>query len=196
MKIDYINAAFSISYSNAKKLPQTNKPEIAFSGKSNVGKSSLINKIANRKSLARTSATPGKTRLVNYFNLGDVDFVDLPGYGYAKVSKGESESWRGLVLRYLHRENIALVVQLVDMRHAPSAQDVQMINWLIDTETPFIIALTKADKLKPKEREQRLAAFADEIPCFEDITVVQTSAEKGIGIEELKSIFEEVTECF
>ena len=194
--IDYINAAFSISYANAKKLPQTDKPEIAFSGKSNVGKSSLINKIVNRKSLARASATPGKTRLVNYFNLGDVDFVDLPGYGYAKVSKGESESWRGLVLRYLQRENIALVLQLIDMRHAPSVQDVQMINWLIDTETPFIIALTKADKLKPKEREQRLVAFANEIPCFEDITVVQTSAEKGDGMDELKSIFEEVVECF
>ena len=190
--IDYNNAAFITSYANAKKLPRTDKPEIAFSGKSNVGKSSLINKLVNRKNLARASATPGKTRLVNYFDLGDVDFVDLPGYGYAKVSKGESESWRGLVLSYLQRENILLVVQLIDMRHAPSAQDVQMINWLIDTETPFVIALTKADKLKSREREARFVAFADEIPCFEDITVVETSAEKGMGIDKLKSIFNEV----
>ena len=138
-------------------LPKT---EIAFSGRSNVGKSSLLNKLLNRKSLARISATPGKTITVNYFELDDCFFVDLPGYGYAKRSASEQKRWSELVEGYFTtRRDISLVVQLIDIRHAPSADDVTMLNFLESSGYDYIIVLTKSDKLNKSETKKQLEMF-------------------------------------
>ena len=193
MNINWNNAKFVTSFGKLSQLPPSDRPEVCFSGRSNVGKSTLINKILNRKSLARVSSVPGKTVTINFFELGDIYLADLPGYGYAKVSKSEKRGWSDLIGGYLAdgRRQLALVIQLVDMRHAPSKDDIQMIDYLIDNELPFIIVLTKADKLKKTEREARMKAFAEEIPCFEDITVVPFSAVTGEGVEEIRSFVEE-----
>ena len=198
MNINWSNAKFVTSFGKLSQLPPSDRPEICFSGRSNVGKSSLINKLLNRKSLARVSSVPGKTVTINFYELGDIYLADLPGYGYAKVSKSEKRGWSDLIGGYLAdgRRQLALVVQLIDMRHAPSKDDIQMINYLIDSELPFIIALTKSDKLKKTEREARMKAFAHEIPCFEDITVVPFSAVTGEGTEELRALAEEAVRGF
>ena len=158
-----------------------------------MGKSTLINKLFNRRNLARVSSVPGKTATINFYGLDDIYFVDLPGYGYAKVAKSEKERWSGLIGGYLGSDrDIRLVFMLVDMRHAPTKDDVQMINYLIDTEMPFVLVLTKADKLKKTAREKRMEAFKNEIPCFEDIHVVPFSSMTFEGVEELRSIVEDV----
>jgi GTP-binding protein len=160
-----------------------------------VGKSTLINKLFNRKNLARVSSVPGKTATINFYGLENIYFVDLPGYGYAKVAKSEKERWSGLIDGYLSSErDIRIVFMLVDMRHAPTKDDLKMIDFLIDTEMPFILVLTKADKLKKMEREKRMEAFKSEIPCFEDMHVIPFSSVTFEGVEELRAIVEEVTE--
>lgn len=196
--MNFNNAKFVTSFGKLSQIPPSDRPEVCFSGRSNVGKSSLINKVLNRKALARVSATPGKTVTINFFELDGIYLADLPGYGYAKVSKGEKRGWGQLIGGYLADADrqLALVIQLVDMRHPPSADDLQMINYLIDNELPFIIVLTKADKLKKTQREERMAAFADEIPCFEDITVVPFSAVTGEGVEVVRAIIEDATSDF
>ncbi len=193
--MNWSNAKFVTSFGKISQLPPSDRPEVCFSGRSNVGKSSLINKLLGRKSLARVSSVPGKTVTINFYELGGIYLADLPGYGYAKVAKTEKQGWGELIGGYLadgDRE-LDLVVQLIDMRHAPSKDDLQMINYLIDNELPFVIVLTKADKLKKTAREERMAAFATEIPCFEDITVIPFSAETGEGVEQLRAIIEEAT---
>lgn len=196
--MNFQNAKFVTSFGKLSQIPPSDRPEVCFSGRSNVGKSSLINKVLNRKALARVSATPGKTVTINFFELDGIYLADLPGYGYAKVSKGEKRGWGQLIGGYLADADrqLALVIQLIDMRHSPSADDLQMINYLIDNELPFIIVLTKADKLKKTAREERMAAFAEEIPCFEDITVVPFSAVTGEGVEEVREIIEDATSDF
>lgn len=196
--MNFSNAKFLTSYGKLSQMPRSDRPEICFSGRSNVGKSTLINKVLNRKAIARVSSVPGKTVTINFFSLDGIYLVDLPGYGYAKVSKGEKRGWSDLIGGYLEdgRRQLALVIQLIDMRHAPSRDDVQMINFLIDNELPFIIVLTKSDKLNKREREERLAAFADEIPCFEDITVVPFSAVTFEGVEDVRAIIEDAAADF
>ncbi len=185
-------AEFYASYGKFDQIPEPEKPEIAFSGRSNVGKSSLINKLFNRKNLARVSAVPGKTATINFYDIGDVFMTDLPGYGYAKVSKNEKLRWAELIEGYLHSDrDIALIVQLIDIRHPPSADDIQMINFLIDSELPFIIVFTKADKLSRRERERRRIGFASEIPCFESIKTVEFSAVTGEGTEDIRVLISE-----
>ena len=189
-------AEFVTSYADYKQMPASDRIEIAFSGRSNVGKSSLINKIFNRKNLARVSSMPGKTATINFYSLENIYIVDLPGYGYANVSKSEKKKWGDLIGSYLgdaDRE-LALVFQLIDMRHPPSKDDIQMIDFLIDSEIPFVVVLTKADKLKPTQRKFRMEAFKTEIPCFEDITCVEFSAITGEGVETIRSIIEEVSQ--
>ncbi len=189
-------AEFVTSYADYKQMPASDRIEIAFSGRSNVGKSSLINKIFNRKNLARVSSMPGKTATINFYSLENIYIVDLPGYGYANVSKSEKKKWGDLIGNYLgdaDRE-LALVFQLIDMRHPPSKDDIQMIDFLIDSEIPFVVVLTKADKLKPTQRNLRMEAFKTEIPCFEDITCVEFSAITGEGVETIRSIIEEVSQ--
>ena len=192
--MNYNNAEFFASYGKASQIPPAEKIEIAFAGRSNVGKSSLINKILNRKKLARVSAVPGKTATINFFTLENVYVVDLPGYGYAKVAKSEKERWADLIEGYLNdtSRRLELVFSLIDMRHPPTKDDIHMINFLVENEIPFVVALTKADKLKPTERRKRLEAFRMEIPYFEDITVIPFSAETGEGVDEIRAIIEDV----
>ena len=173
--MNFSNAKFLTSYGKLSQLPKSDRPEICFSGRSNVGKSTLINKILNRKAIARVSSVPGKTVTINFFELENIYLVDLPGYGYAKVSKGEKRGWSDLIGGYLDdgRRQLALVIQLIDMRHAPTKDDIQMINYLIDNELPFIIVLTKSDKLNKREREERMAAFAEEIPETTKLIIAQ-----------------------
>ncbi len=192
--LNFNKAEFVTSYGKFEQIPPSDRPEFAFSGRSNVGKSSLINKIFNRKNMARVSSVPGKTVTINFFSVEDVYFVDLPGYGYANVSKSEKSKWGSLIGGYLGdgERALELVFQLVDMRHAPSRDDLQMIDYLIDNEIPFVVVLTKADKLKPTARKQRMEAFREEIPCFEDIHCIPFSAVTGEGVDELKAIIEEV----
>lgn len=193
--MNYNNAKFFTSYGKFEQIPPPERTEIAFSGRSNVGKSSLINKIFNRKSLARVSATPGKTATINFYGLENIYIVDLPGYGYAKVSKSEKQSWNRLIGGYLASEReLALVFQLIDFRHPPTADDISMINYLIDGEFPFVVVLTKADKLSKNQRAERRKALLTELPCAEDITIVEFSAETGEGAEEIRSIIDEIAE--
>lgn len=195
--MNYHNVSFLASYGLSKQLPPSKQMEVAFAGRSNVGKSSLINKLLGRKALARVSAVPGKTATINFYDLdGRIHLVDLPGYGYAKVAKSEKWRWAELIEGYLNDEgrNLALVVLLVDMRHPATRLDVDMVNYLIETEKPFLVVLTKADKLNKTEREKRLAAIADELPCGDELTVLPFSSETGEGVEILRGILEELSE--
>ncbi len=193
MKLNYNKAEFYSSYGKFSQIPPSENIEIAFAGHSNVGKSTLINKLFNRKNLARVSSVPGKTATINFYKLENIYFVDLPGYGYAKVSKSEKERWSGLIEGYLSADrDIRLVFMLVDMRHTPTKDDVHMIDYLIDTEMPFVIVLTKADKLNKTERAKRMEAFKDEIPYFSDIHSIPFSSQTFEGVEELRKIVEDI----
>ena len=146
--MNFNKAEFFRSYGEFKQLPAPERMEIAFAGRSNVGKSSLINKIFNRKSLARVSSVPGKTATINFYSLENIFIVDLPGYGYAKVAKSEKARWSGLIDGYFNADrDLVLTFLLVDMRHPPSKDDLMMLDFLIETEQPFVIVLTKSDKL-------------------------------------------------
>ena len=188
--MNYNNAEFYTSYGSFKQIPKSERTEIAFSGRSNVGKSSLINKIFNRKSLARVSAVPGKTATINFYSLENLYFVDLPGYGYAKVAKSDKERWAGLIEGYLHDDReLALVFQLIDFRHPPTSDDVMMVNFFSE---PFVVILTKADKLSKKQREERRASLLNELPCAEYITIIEFSDQTGEGRDEIRAIIEEI----
>lgn len=189
------DASFAMACGKCSQLPKPTRMEFAFLGRSNVGKSTLINKIVGRKSLARVSAVPGKTATINFYAVDQVYFVDLPGYGYAKTSKPEQERLKKLIFGYLEADrDLRLAIQLVDMRHTPSADDLTMINALIDAEIPFIIVFTKADKLNKTEREQRMLGFAKEIPCYEDIHTIAFSAKTFEGQEELRALLSDIAE--
>lgn len=192
--MNFNKAEFYASYGEYKQLPPADKPEFAFAGRSNVGKSSLINKIFNRKSLARVSSVPGKTATINFYKLDNCFMADLPGYGYAKIAKSDKLRWSELIEGYLMSgRDIALIFQLIDMRHPPSEDDMHMINFMIDNELPFVIVFTKADKLNKTERAKRMEGFRNEIEYFDDITSVEFSAVTGEGTEKIRSIIEEVT---
>lgn len=194
--MNYHNVSFEAAYGLHQQIPVSRLPEVAFSGRSNVGKSSLINRLLGRKALARVSSEPGKTVTINFYNLdGQLHLVDLPGYGYAKVGMSDKKRWSGLIEGYLKDEKrmLGMVVQLVDMRHPPSAQDKEMIQFLTETGTPFIILLTKADKLNKTERQQRLASIGDEIPELpEDTVILPFSSKTGEGVDELRGILEQL----
>ena len=185
------NAVYEASYGTSNQLVMSTLPEIAFSGRSNVGKSSLLNKILNRKSLARVSSVPGKTVTVNMFKLDNCRFVDLPGYGYAKVNANEKKRWADLMEGYFSSgRDIRLVVQLIDMRHAPSAQDIQMIEFMNEYKIPFIVALTKCDKLNKTERMNQLTSICEVLTKYGNISVVPFSAVKGDGVSEIRNLIE------
>lgn len=189
MKFD--NAQFETSFGVAKQLMPSDMPEIAFSGRSNVGKSSLLNRLMNRKSLARVSSMPGKTVTINFFRLDSCRLVDLPGYGYAKVSNDEKKRWSELMETYFSSgRDIRLVVQLIDMRHPPSQQDIDMIEYMVQCEIPFVIALTKADKLNKTERMKQLELICSCVTKYGNIPVVPFSATKGDGTQELRALIE------
>lgn len=191
--MNYNKAEFTASYGTFSQIPPCERIEIAFAGRSNVGKSTLINKIFNRKNLARVSSVPGKTATINFYGLENVYFVDLPGYGYAKIAKSEKRRWSELIEGYLNADrDIRLIFQLIDMRHAPSADDIHMINFLVDSGLPFVIILTKADKLKKTARVERMEKFKEEIPYFDEIHVVPFSSQTFEGVEEVRAIIEEI----
>ena len=192
MELNYRLAHFERACGLTSQLPAPEKPEVSFVGRSNVGKSSLINRLFERKNLAKTSSTPGKTATVNFYEADGVHFVDLPGYGYAQRSKEERNRWSKLIMGYFTQErSYNLVVSLVDIRHDAQKLDVQMIAFLKECGFPFVIALTKADKLsrgKQHTQKQRLAKQFD-VPA-DDIII--TSARDGSGIDELKARIERV----
>lgn len=186
---------FERSFGLTSQLPESEGPEFVFAGRSNVGKSSLINRLFGRKNLARVSATPGKTATINFYRCGAARFVDLPGYGYAKVAKGEKRRFSDLIGGYFSQDRqIALVLLLMDMRHPPSAEDLMMADYLIDSQTPFMALLTKADKLTAARQAARLDAFSRELPCGEDIAKIAFSSETGQGVEEVRRVIAEFFE--
>ena len=189
------DAEFKAAYGLLEQLPRPEKPEIVFAGRANVGKSSLINKLTGRRALARVSSVPGKTQTVNFYSAkkGGVYLVDLPGYGYARVSRSEKQRWSKLINGYFSdpERDIALVLSLVDFRHPPTADDITMINFLIDCELPFVIVLTKADKLNKSEREARLEALKSELLEYDSLTLVTFSSLTGEGVEGLMGIIDE-----
>ena len=176
----------------AAQYPPSDLPEIAFAGRSNVGKSSLLNLITGRKSLARVSGNPGKTRTINFYRCNDrFRIVDLPGYGYAKVSRSESEKWGAMMESYLEgRENLIKVVQLVDIRHKPSAQDVQMYEYLKYFELDGIVVATKADKIGSNEKNRAIKQISDTLGMGEDDIIIPVSSLKKSGHEELLDTIE------
>ena len=179
-----LNVEFTYSAGLSSQLRPDDRPDVVFSGRSNVGKSSLINKLCNRKALARVSSKPGKTATINFFDAGDFNLVDLPGYGYAKVSKVEKLRWAELVEGYFAAgRNIALVVQIIDMRHKPSADDMNMINYLYDSGIPFVIVMTKADKLNKGEYASQLEQMSKLFADYEGVGLYPFSALKGDGAQ-------------
>lgn len=184
-------AQYEASYGTSAQLPKSDKIEIAFAGRSNVGKSSMLNKILNRKNLARVSSVPGKTVTVNFFECDGVKLVDLPGYGYAKVNFNEKKRWADLMEGYFRSgRNIRLVVQLTDMRHPVTGDDLDMMRFLQSAGYPFIVVMTKSDKLNKTERKNRLEAIKTELAEFGDIRAIPFSASNGEGAEEIRKAIE------
>ena len=185
------NVEFLISAASAGSFPPAHFPEIAFAGKSNVGKSSVINCILRRKNIARVGEKPGKTIHVNYFTVDNkCYFVDLPGYGYAKVSQAEKDRWGRLMESYFASDRINLGIFIVDARHAPTQNDIVMARWFLDTGCPFVVVANKLDKLKKSEILPNMQRIREVLELPEESTVIPFSAEKGIGREELLRIIE------
>lgn len=177
------------------KLPDTGMPEVAFAGKSNVGKSSLINGLMNRKSLARTSGQPGKTQTINFYKInGEMYLVDLPGYGYAKVSPAEKERWGKMIEKYLHTsKNLKAVFLLIDIRHEPSANDCQMYEWILHNGYEPIIIATKLDKLKRSQVQKHLKMVREGLKIKKGTAVIAYSAETKQGREEIWELIDSLT---
>ena len=180
------NVEFLISAAAPKDFPATRMPEIAFAGKSNVGKSSVINRILNRKNFARVGEKPGKTVHVNYFTVDKkCYFVDLPGYGYAQVSQKEKERWGKLMENYFAADRISLGVFIVDARHAPTNNDITMARWFLDSGCPFVVVANKLDKVKKSQIEENLKVIREDLELPDDCQVLPFSAEKGTGRDAL-----------
>lgn len=175
------------------QYPDIGLMEVAFVGKSNVGKSTLINKMINRKSLARTSQNPGKTRTINFYNIEDLlHFVDLPGYGYARISKSESAKWGKMVESYLLKRNeLSIIIFLIDIRHKPGKNDVQMFNWLRFYNYDIVVVATKSDKLKRSQLNKHLSVLRKDLELTKDDNLVCFSSQTGVGKDELWKIIDE-----
>ena len=183
------NVEFLISAASNRDFPKTRLPEIAFAGKSNVGKSSVINRILQRKNFARVGEKPGKTIHVNYFTIDKTCyFVDLPGYGFAKVSQAEKDRWAKLMESYFVANRIDLGIMIVDARHAPTNNDITMAKWFLDSDCPFVVVANKLDKLKKSEIVPNLETIRQDLELPEECPVIPFSAEKGTGRDELVSI--------
>ena len=198
MKININNSNIAMTVGNARQFPRDPRPEIALSGRSNVGKSSLINTMLGRKSLARVSSTPGKTITINYYDIDkQIYLVDLPGYGYARRSHESKRSWSSLTEDYFLKnpsaDAIKLVVQLIDVRVGPTDDDIMMINWLIDCAVPFVVVATKADKLSKSELRRQLESFEENYFKGTGIEVLPFSSVTRDGKDELWSkIFDSI----
>ena len=184
--MNFNNVEFLISAARPTDFPSNRLPEIAFAGKSNVGKSSVINRLLQRKNFARVGEKPGKTIHVNYFTVDSKCYlVDLPGYGYAKVSQAEKERWGRLMEDYFAANRIDLGVMIVDSRHAPTNNDITMASWFIQSGCPFVVIANKLDKLKKSEIEPNLQTIREDLELPEDTVIIPFSAEKGTGRDEL-----------
>ncbi len=187
------NVEFLLSAASPKNFPKERLPEIAFAGKSNVGKSSVINRILQRKNFARVGEKPGKTIHVNYFTIDKkCYFVDLPGYGYAKVSQAEKDRWGRLMDDYFASDRIDLGVFIVDARHAPTNNDITMARWFLESGSPFVVVANKLDKLKKSEIEPNMQTIRDDLELPDDCPVIPFSAEKGMGRDELVSMIQKI----
>ena len=177
-----------------KQYPDTNIKEFAFAGRSNVGKSSFINAMLNRKNLARTSSTPGKTRTINFYRVNDdLRLVDLPGYGYAKVAKSEKEKWAGIINRYLeNRENLVETILLVDIRHEPTALDKQMYDYIIESGFSGIVIATKKDKIKKSQVDKHISMIAKKLGVKHRENIIPFSASKRDEVKDMWFIFEDM----
>ncbi len=191
--MNFNTAAFESAFGIAAQLPQSTLPEICFAGKSNVGKSSLINKTLGRKALARVSGKPGKTITINFYKLDSARIVDLPGYGFAKVDYREKERWSELMEGYFRgKRNIPVVFQLIDMRHKVGEADLSMLEFLNYYKIPYMILLTKCDKLNKTEFAERLSSVKEELSGIigEDTEILPVSALSGVGTDKLREIIE------
>jgi GTP-binding protein len=190
--MNFHKAKYVASYGTIEQLPESKRCEIAFAGRSNVGKSSLMNALMYRKNLAKVSSKPGKTATINFFDVDGVDFVDLPGYGFAKVSASELDRWADLIEGYFNDErDLRLAVCLVDIRHDPSELDHSMIDFVKQTELPFAVVLTKADKLSKQKCISQKSKIVKQLNVSQDVPILLTSTEKNQGIEELRRLIEE-----
>lgn len=194
--MNFNNASFEKAFGTAEQLDISDLPEICFSGRSNVGKSSLINKVLSRKSIARVSSKPGKTVTVNFYKVDNIRLVDLPGYGYAKVPFSERTRWSDLMESYFGSgRNIKMVFQLIDMRHPATDFDISMLEFLSHYEIPYTVVLTKSDKLNKSETEKRLSLIWEELgDLAEDIQIIPFSAQNGQGVERIREIISEFSE--
>ena len=193
--MNFQKVEFLISAASPKDFPKTRLPEIAFAGKSNVGKSSVINRILQRKNFARVGEKPGKTIHVNYFTVDSkCYFVDLPGYGFAKVSAKEKERWSKLMEDYFAAGRIDLGVLIVDYRHPPTKNDITMARWFLDSGCPFVVVANKMDKLKKSELEPNLLTIREDLELPENCPIIPFSAEKGNGRDELVRMILSVVE--
>lgn len=184
--MNFQNVEFLVSAASEKDFPKNHLPEIAFAGKSNVGKSSVINRILQRKNFARVGDKPGKTIHVNYFTVDrSCYFVDLPGYGYAQVSQSEKERWGKLMETYFAANRITLGVLIVDYRHAPTNNDITMARWFMDSGCPFVVVANKMDKLKKSELEPNLRVIREDLELPDSCPIIPFSAEKGNGRDDL-----------
>lgn len=187
--MNFNNVEFLISAAAPKDFPGNQLPEIAFAGKSNVGKSSVINRILQRKNFARVGEKPGKTIHVNYFVIDkSCYFVDLPGYGYAKVSQQEKDRWSKLMENYFAASRIDLGILIVDARHAPTQNDITMANWFLESGCPFVVVANKLDKLKKSELVPNMQRIREDLELPEECKVIPFSAENGAGRDDLVKI--------
>lgn len=193
MRFDKVK--YEASYGTAQQLPASEHIEIAFAGRSNVGKSSMLNKILNRKNLARVGSVPGKTVTVNFFDCDGIKLVDLPGYGYAKVNFNEKKRWADLMEGYFTSDrNIRLVVQLTDMRHPVTKDDLDMMRFMQSAGYDFIVVMTKSDKLNKTERTKRMENIHTELAEFGDVKTIPFSASNGEGADEIRKAIEAAAE--
>ena len=190
--MDYTKAQFERAYGTFEQLPASTMPEIVFSGRSNVGKSSLINKVFNRKNLARVSSVPGKTITINFYSCGnEAKIVDLPGYGYAKVAKSEKTRWANMMEQYFNSgRDIKLVVQLVDMRHPATADDIMMMEFLEHAGIDYIVVMTKSDKLNKGEYKSRVENSRQELSFVDPENIIPFSSQTGENVDKIKAIIE------
>ncbi len=192
--MDFVDIKLLTTAVKYEQYPPKDLPEIALVGRSNVGKSSLINCLSNRKNFARTSSTPGKTATINFYEIGGkFRIVDLPGYGYAKVSKQEKEKWASMIENYLsRRENLVQVIQLVDARHKPTADDITMFDWIKTYNYEPLVVATKLDKLKKSQIEGNLTAIYEALELSEDSVLIPFSAETRAGREDVLELIDYV----
>lgn len=187
--INFNKVEFVLSAASRKQFVQSSLPAVVFAGKSNVGKSSVINRVLNRKNFARVGNTPGKTIHVNYFLVDQkVYFVDLPGYGFANVAKSEKDRWSRLMEEYFAQGDFRLGIMIVDARHKPTADDISMAEWFQQSECPYLVLANKMDKLKKSEMEPNLQLIRDTLCLSDDTQLIPFSAEKGLGRDVLVSI--------